>query len=70
MLSSQSVTNEKPRDLAATKSQGTSRTANVHSDSTPMLKDSKSRYEKGMGYINPVGCLLALMGSLRFPGFR
>lgn len=49
MDQSVAVKNEKPRNVADTKSQGMSRTANVYSNSTPMLQDSKSRYEKGMG---------------------
>jgi SWIM zinc finger len=48
MLGNQSVTNEKPRDLAVPPVSWGNIERECHSNFTPMLNDSKSRYEKGM----------------------
>lgn len=47
MLGNQAVTNEKPRVKAATSTQGNGR-SNDNNNSTSMLKNSKSRHDKGM----------------------
>ncbi|MGE5444087.1 MAG: SWIM zinc finger family protein [Ignavibacteriales bacterium] len=70
MLSNHSVPNKKPRDLAVTKSQGTRFTANVHYNFTPMLEDSKSRYEKGMGLYKSGRVSIGPNGFFKVSGFQ
>jgi len=54
MLANRLGTNKKPQDQASTKSQGGVGAEDERFLSTPILKDSKSRYENEMEYINRV----------------
>ncbi|MGE5445793.1 MAG: hypothetical protein ACM3SR_14565 [Ignavibacteriales bacterium] len=68
MLTNQSVTNEKPRDLAVTKSQGKGNN-NGNGNFTPMLKDSKSRYDKGMGLYKEGKVKVSSNGLFKISGY-
>lgn len=68
MLGNQSVRNEKPQDLAATKSQGNIE-RECYFNSTPMLKDSKSRYEKCIGLYKSGRVSINSNGFFKVSGF-
>ncbi|MGE5444571.1 MAG: SWIM zinc finger family protein [Ignavibacteriales bacterium] len=67
MLSNQSVTNEKPRNLGGTKSQGGFK-ANSNSNSTT-FNDSKSRYEKGRGLYKSSRVSIGSNGLFKVSGY-
>ena len=69
MLDNQQVTNKKPQDLAVTKSQGTI-IRNGNGNSTPILRDSKCRYEKGMGLYKSGRVSIGSNGFFKVSGFE
>ncbi len=69
MLSNQSVTNEKPRDLAVTKPQDIYKEDTYNSKSTA-LSESKSRYEKGMGLYKSGRVSIGPNGLFKVSGFQ
>lgn len=68
MLSNELVTNKRPQGLASTKPQGKVN-RNGNGNSTSMLKDSKSRYDKGMELYKQGKVRIAPNGLFKVSGY-